>query len=339
MKKLLLLLPLLAGLGACDDFSLLPRTEEMGELRWVLVDNPSTKSEMPDTNDFFLTIQDAEGNLLYEGTYGDSPAYLPVSPGAYTLKVVSIPFTVPAFERPQFGDEQVVVVPSGQTVTAHLLCTLLNAGLRFQPSSAFQEAFPGGELYVRQADTQLKYTYQEQRTGYFLADVVSAFLYHQGNEQTLFTRQLAPREVLTIRLEVSEPGSQVSISVDTTRNHTGEDYVLLNALSVSQSRAHVGEKGVWVYGYIVGGDLTSNGKSVKIEGIAKTTHLALADSPSVKEKAACLAVELPKGALRDALNLVDHPELIGRKVYLKGDVVGSYYGTTGLKSTAEYLFP
>ena len=142
-----------------------------------------------------------------------------------------------------------------------------------------------------------------------------------------------------MQLHVSEPGGQVSISVDTTRNRTGEDYVLLNALSVSQARAHVEEEGLWVYGYIVGGDLTSNGKSVKIEGIAKTTHLALADSPSVKEKAACLAVELPKGALRDALNLVDHPELIGRKVYLKGDVVGSYYGTTGLKSTAEYLFP
>ena len=108
---------------------------------------------------------------------------------------------------------------------------------------------------------------------------------------------------------------------------------------MSQARAHVGEKSLWVYGYIVGGDLTSNGKSVKIEGIDKTTHLALADSPSMKEKASCLAVELPKGALRDALNLVDHPEFIGRQIYLKGDVVGSYYGTTGLKSTAEYLFP
>ena len=339
MKKLLLLLPLLAGLGACDDFSLLPKTEEMGELRWTLVENPSTKTEMPDTNDFYLTIQDADGHLLYEGTYGDSPAYLPVSPGAYTLKVVSIPFTVPAFERPQFGDEQVVVVPSGEKVTARLVCTLLNAGLRIQPSSAFQEAFPGGELYVRQADTQLKYTYEEQRTGYFLADVVSAYLYYQGNEQALFTRRLAPREVLTIRLEVSEPGSQVSISVDTSRTYTGEDYVLVNAFSVSQARAHVGEKSLWVYGYIVGGDLTSNGKSVKIEGIDKTTHLALAESPSVNEKAACLAVELPKGALRDALNLVDHPDFIGRQIYLKGDVVGSYYGTTGLKSTAEYLFP
>ena len=339
MKKLLLLFPLLAGLGACDDFSLLPPKEEMGELRWVLEEIPSTKTETPDTNDFLLSIQDAEGHLLYEGTYGDAPAYLPVSPGAYTLKVVSIPFTVPAFERPQFGDEQVVVVPSGETVTARLVCTMLNAGLRLQPSPAFQEAFPGGEIYVRQADTQLKYSYEEKRTGYFLADAVSAFLYHQGNEQALFTRQLAPREVLTISLEVSEPGSQVSISVDTTRNHTGEDYVLLNAFSVSHARAHVGEKGVWAYGYIVGGDLTSAGKSVKTEDISKTTHLALAENSSVTEKAACLAVELPKGALRDALNLVDHPELIGRQIYLKGDVVGSYFGTTGLKSTAEYQFP
>ena len=350
MKKLLLLFPLLAGLAACDDFSLLPKPEAKGELRWVLAESPVTKTEIPDTNEFFLTIRDAGGEILYEGSYGDSPACLPVDSGSYTVRVVSIPFTVPAFDRPQFGDEQVVVVPAGQTVTVRLACTLLNAGLRLLPTTGFQEAFPGGELYLRQADTRLKYTYDEQRTAYCLPEAVSVLLYHQGSEQPLFTRSLVPREVLTVRLLVSEPGRGVSIAVDTSRTWINEDYVVggegepdgsswQNALSVSQARAHAGEKGLWVCGYIVGGDLTSAGKTVKTESIGKSTHLALAERSSITEKAACLAVELPKGTLRDALNLVDHPEYIGRRVYLKGDVVESYYGTTGLKNTAESLFP
>ena len=38
-------------------------------------------------------------------------------------------------------------------------------------------------------------------------------------------------------------------------------------------------------------------------------------------------------------NLVDHPELIGKRVYVKGNVVASYFGTTGLKGTSEYRIP
>ncbi len=350
-KNLLLLFPLLAGLAACDDFSLLPKAEETGVLLWYITNPLSTKTDLPDTNDFYLTIRDADGALLYDGTYGDSPAYLPVTPGSYTLSVVSIPFTAPAFERPQFGDEQVVVVPPGKTVTVRLECTLLNAGIRLQADAGFRDEYPGGELYVKQGDSQLKYTYNEQRVGYFFPETMSVRLYHQGQEQTLFTRSLSAREVLTVKLSVSQPGSQVSMSVDTTRNWTGEVFVVgesggqqegdspQNALSVSRVREHAGEKGLWVCGYIVGGDLTSAGKYVKTSDIGKSTHLALAERSSVTEKAACLAVQLPKGDIRDALNLVDHPEYIGRRVYLKGDVVESYYGTTGLKGTLEYAFP
>ena len=100
---------------------------------------------------------------------------------------------------------------------------------------------------------------------------------------------------------------------------------------------HIGEKDVWFCGYIVGGDLTATGKSVKTSGITKETHLALAARSSVTEKASCLAVELPKGAVRDALNLVSHPGLIGRQVYVRGDVVASYFGTSGLKSTSDFV--
>ena len=138
--------------------------------------------------------------------------------------------------------------------------------------------------------------------------------------------------------------------MDTLRNWRSETYTIggsnsgsgndgsadIQALSVSEAKDHAGESGVWVYGYIVGGDLTSSGKSVKTSGITKSTHLALATRSSVTDKASCVAVELPAGKVREALNLVDHPDLVGCRVYVKGNLVESYFGTTGLKGTSDY---
>ena len=92
------MLPLVAALTACEDFGL---GGPQGELRWTLDREVLTKasSEIPDTNDFILTITDGKGKTLYEGSYGDSPQALQVDPGSYTVSIVSIPFTSPAFAR------------------------------------------------------------------------------------------------------------------------------------------------------------------------------------------------------------------------------------------------
>jgi hypothetical protein len=50
-------------------------------------------------------------------------------------------------------------------------------------------------------------------------------------------------------------------------------------------------------------------------------------------------VQLPSGDLRDVLNLVDNPGLLGTKVYLKGDIVEAYYGIPGIKNISEYRLP
>ena len=105
---------------------------------------------------------------------------------------------------------------------------------------------------------------------------------------------------------------------------------------MGSAASHIGENGVWVTGYIVGGDLTSSGTTVKTADITKSTHLALADRASVTAKASCLAVELPQGRVRDALNLVDHPDLVGRRVSVKGNIVERYFGTVGMKSTSDF---
>lgn len=337
---------------ACDDFSLWDAPQEKGILRWTLESVPSTKSaeNLPDTNDYILTVRDASGKTLYEGAYGDSPQSLEVEAGNYTVGIVSIPFPEPAFDSPQYGDEQLVQVPAGQNITVRLNCTLQNAGIRLKTGPDFLQAYPDGILYVQQGDTKLKYLYREERVAYVKPGLASVLLYHEGQNryETLFNRLMEAREVLTIGI-VAPGGSggsgknSIIVQTDTTKVWENEHFLIGGntgaPISVADVPSHIGEEGIWVTGYIVGGDLTSAGKNVKTEDITKNTHLALADRSSTTDKAACLAVELPQGKVRDALNLVNHPELIGRRVRLKGNLVEKYFGTVGMKGTADYEFP
>lgn len=343
------LLPLLVGLAACDDFA--PAgSQGSGQLRWVLDHGVLTKAnveEMPDTNEFILTVRNASGSILYEGAYGASPQVLDVEEGYYTVSIVSTKFDSPAFSKPQYGDEQVVKVPAGQSVTVKLCCSLRNAGIRLRTGSDFLTAYPDGILFVKQGDVKLKYLYRETRIAYVKPGAVSVILNESGSEQTLFTRSLEAREILSV--SISAPGgsggvSRISVQTDTTKRWENEDFVIGGGgggqsgadYSVADAFRHIGEEGVWVTGYIVGGDLTSAGKTVKTSDITKNTHIALADRSSVTDKESCLAVELPAGKLRNALNLVDHPSLIGKRVSVKGNLVEKYFGTAGLKSSSDY---
>ncbi|MBP5539730.1 MAG: hypothetical protein J6X69_07945 [Bacteroidales bacterium] len=124
------------------------------------------------------------------------------------------------------------------------------------------------------------------------------------------------------------PGSEAEAVFDTTGSCT-----------ITQARLRVGEKKVCVRGYIVGGDLTQSATGIRLEApFSVATHLALADSLGIPGKEACLSVQLPAGAVREALNLPDHPEHLGRKVWLKGEVVSAYFGLTGLKNVTDFCW-
>ena len=342
-------LPLIACLAACDDFEAVLGTQEPGELRWSMF--PVTKSvcDVPDTNDFYLYVRDAGGKTLYEGYYGASPTVLQVQPGTYSVKAVSGEFLEPAFECPQYGDQQTVVVGSGQKVTVRLACALLNCGVQLEIAPEVPAALPHAALFLEQETSRLQYSFDEKRTAYFFPGQVSLLLNDGDSEQRLLTRSLMARDILRLKISAAPDmtGGSIEVGIDTTRNWIDDSYVVggtdvaagdspENAISVGDAAAHTGEKNVWIYGYIVGGDLSASGKNVKTSGITKPSHLALAARSSVTEKAYCVAVELPSGPVRDALNLVDHPELIGTKVFLKGNLVDKYFGTTGLKGTCEY---
>lgn len=348
---------LAAGLAACDDFGKFPSADTHGELRWSMDKESVAKAgaEIPDTNDFLLKITDGKGVVLYEGTYGDSPSKLTVPEGSYTLRIVSAEFTTPAFNHPVYGDEQVVVIRAGESATVTLRCSLLNCGIRLKTAPDFLTSFPGGVLYVAQGTAKLMYAYRETRIAYFKPGEVSVVLYNEGKEETLFTRTLEARQILTVSISApGEPGggeSSIKVQLDTSKvwlqdswviggdnSENGQGGSVPDALSVAEAFEKTGSKDVWVYGYIVGGDLTtSSSGEVKTSGITKATHLAMADRSTVKDKTQCLAVELPAGKVRDALNLVAHPDLIGTRVYVKGEIVEKYFGTRGLKGTSDYI--
>ena len=108
-----------------------------------------------------------------------------------------------------------------------------------------------------------------------------------------------------------------------------------SAYTVPEAYDHAGEEDTWVRGYIVG--VATGSKKIVFGGpYSKNTNLILGPSDTTIVRERCLAVQLPAGKIRDSLNLVDHPGLTGREIYIKGDLVDAYYGIPGLKSPSDY---
>lgn len=341
--------------SSCDDF-MAPGKSGTSELRWHFLSPKTvlTKSyheEIPDTNDFILSVFSSNGKTLFTGPYGSSPESLTVDEGSYTVEVKSEEFTAPAFGKPQYGDSQIIVVGKGEKAEVALNCRMLNSGFRLDVKDSFRNAFPSGVLFLNSSEGKLMYSYYEDRVAFFKPGQVSLTLSDGGKDEILFTKTLESREVLTVGLSASVSGSLsegMTIVIDTTKIWKSEDYIagegspegerIDDALSVAEAKAAIGEKDVWVYGYIVGGDLSSSGSKMNTgPTFTKNTHFAIAARSSVTSKESCLSVELPKGPIRDALNLVSHPDLLGSRVYLKGDIVESYYGIPGIKQLSDYM--
>ena len=344
----MLILPLLVSCGKIGG-----RSE--GELRVSFaessLDVTRTGYEIPDTSDFILYVTDSEGDVIYEGPYCDSPESMMLESGSYTVKALSCEFDRPAFSTPQYGDEQCVVVPEGGVVNVRLLCCQMNAGIRLKISESFLTGYPSSALLLRSAEGSLTYSYIERRTAYFRPGNVSLVMTEGAHDEVLMTRRLEAQEMLTLTVGAasgSEEGPQtsgLSIAVDTTRYWFNETYVIGGSngkgdsedmsYTVSQAKASVGEEDVWVSGYVVGGDLTSSSASFEAP-FSSMTNLLLGSRTSTSDKDACIAVQLPSGKVREEANLVDNPALLGMKVCFKGDIVESYFGTTGLKNVTDF---
>lgn len=351
-KSYLLLLLCLAG---CETFRV-HKTGD-GELRIAFASEVKelTRSfaELPDTGAFILSITDSNGRVIYDGLYADCPESMVVNAGSYVVRAVSSEFEEPEFSAPQYGDEQCVVVPEGGAADVKLLCRQMNAGVRLRIDKEFLTRCPDGVLFLKSDQGKLMYGYYETRIAYFLPGRVSLMLSSGGKDEVLMSRTLIAQEIISLGVSVaasdaSPKESKISIAVDTTRNWVEDSYIIggsdghgsdiSDALTVRQAQSAAGSKDVWVCGYIVGGDLTSASASFD-EPFSSRTNILIGPKSSTADKDACLSVQLPAGELRDALNLVDNPHLLRRKIYICGDIVEAYFGITGIKNISQYTMP
>ena len=334
--------------SSCDALS----DGQQGRLTFHFAGYPATKSAIPDTSNFLLKISDSEGRIIYNGVYSQSPEAILVRPGAYTVTAISEEFSVPQFSCPVYGDSQCVVVPPGGTQDVRLECSQINAGIRLEIKPNFLTSYPDGVLMIQGESGRLVYGYTEKRIAYFPPGEVSLVLDEDGKQETLIRRTLREREILS--LGVSAPGKseqvaeggRVGIAVDTSRIWTNEEYTIggvdagrgsspETALDIASARQAGELKGVWVQGHIVGVFKTAT-QAFFDAPFPSSTNLVIASRASVTSTSTAMSVELKKGALRDALNLESNPELHGRKVLLKGDLVSAYFGIPGLKNVSDF---
>lgn len=312
---------------------------------------PESKAPIPESDKFILTVSASDGKVIWTGLFGDSPETIITSPGTYTVTAMSCEFSAPLYDRPQYGDTKVVSVISGQTASVLLECAQLNCGLILEPDAAFRSAYPNASLIMKGNGGNLMWNYGETRTAYFAPGMVTVSLAGKGAETVLFSRNLSAQQMLRLKLSATEQqsgepttSSGIAIQIDTARQWLSESYTVGgnnpgsnpdNAYSVTQARDHAGEKGVWVQGYIVG-VATGTGSFSFTPPFTKNTNIVIGLRSATTDEDYCLSVELPKGNIRDALNLVDNPSRLGRKVLLCGDLVEAYYGIPGLKSPVEF---
>ncbi len=100
----------------------------------------------------------------------------------------------------------------------------------------------------------------------------------------------------------------------------------------------VAATGVWTYGYIVGvvdGMTLAADSKFTADSVTTASNILLAATPDCTDYTQCVPVQLPVGAVRAALNLVDNPDNLGKDVLIKGDLA-KYFAAAGIKSVTEY---
>lgn len=207
-----------------------------------------------DTNSFILNIQSSTGKVLYNGPYSEAPVSLAVTPDTYEISVESESFSKPTFDKPQWGDRQVVKVVAGKTSTITLVCRQVNSGVRLNIAKQFLTSYPSSSLFLKSDEGKLLYSYSEKRTAYFLPGTVSLVMSTGSKDETLLSRNLCSGEILSLTVNVADNSGdtasgggnngggdsgngggnnggtsstpKITIQVDTTRTYINETFVI-----------------------------------------------------------------------------------------------------------------
>ena len=130
-------------------------------------------------------------------------------------------------------------------------------------------------------------------------------------------------------------GGQPPVVPDSTSTGNGSEMIPFTVVDVQGGATG---SGVWVNGYIVGwveGASIDEGAHFSVPA-SSASNILISDNPNASSVAECVPVQLVSGsAARSALNLMDNPGNLGKKVSLKGNLT-KYFGVSGVKETTEY---
>lgn len=117
----------------------------------------------------------------------------------------------------------------------------------------------------------------------------------------------------------------------------GYDGTFDNPYPASYAIANNSGNGVWVTGYLVGVMETNTDPFAAsfAPPFYTNSNVLLADNPNETNLSNCLIVQLPAGAIRNAVNLVNNPGNLGKEIMLHGNLE-KYFSVPGLKETDGY---
>jgi hypothetical protein len=94
----------------------------------------------------------------------------------------------------------------------------------------------------------------------------------------------------------------------------------------------------YIIGHVIGGDLKAGlDTEAPFEAASNATQgTNIIISAVAGDTTVIVPVALPKGAVRDANNLVEHPELLGKQVLIQGQLT-AYFKVAGIKETTSIV--
>lgn len=176
------------------------------------------------------------------------------------------------------------------------------------------------------------------------ATELPSWLTFTDNKDKSATLKGTPTEVGTYNVAIEASNNGVSTtqaytivvtteSVDPNPNGSGTEESPYNVAAASANQG----KSAFVKGYIVGYAVSGASTSFAFSSDTCTQHtnLLIADTKTETNPANCLTVQLPSGAVRNALNLRDNKGNLSKEVLLYGSLE-AYFQQPGLKNVSYY---
>lgn len=350
--------------SSCSGLTIVDAPEEPpGSLRLSFVkefgETPLVKSggATLDTNNFILKITKNSGEVIYNGKYGERGGEIKLSAGSYQVEISSSIFLTPTFDFPLYSDNLTVVMESGKSTKLYLMCRFSNCAVKLTFTQQFKERFSSYSTVIAAPNGRVSYPYNEGRYLFIEPGEILIKMKGASDSFLLAKRVIKPAEMVLFSLHSSlptqEPGGGSnnsdgsifsSISVDTSSVRYSEELIIGErrdgsskelALSIEDLESFIGHKGVWVSGYIVG-TFASASSLTTIPPFGSDTNIALNSKKGEGEGS--IAVALPAGDIRASLNLKSNPLNCGKKVWIKGSVVASYFGGVGVNPISAFSF-